>query len=215
MFLVVWKLVLRLFFFECLLKPMAALLKQLPSASQGRLRVENVYRSVFSSSALPAQARERNVISLGLFWRFVELIPIYCKNSHKTEFKFNFLLRIYILEGVSVVVLEILIRDGISDSKYLPSIQGCFFLCPDFLPAPSDCRKFRSGHSLATGCYVHTELMYAVCHLAFLLFFCWRSPRVVKTVEAAMAITGVCLWSCKVKERNAGLCVCAITAGCE
>lgn len=92
-----------------------------------------------------------------------------------------------------MLVLEIVIRDSISDSEYLPSIQRCFFLCPDFLPTPSDCRKFCLGHSLATGCYLNTELMYAVCHLVFLLFFCWRSPRVVKTVEAAMAVTGMCL----------------------
>lgn len=107
------------------------------------------------------------------------------KELFHARLTFNFLLCVYILEGVRVVVLEILMRDNISDSKD----SGSSLLI--FLPDPSDCRKFCLGHSLATGCYVNTELLYAACHLELLLFCCWRAPRVAESLQAA--ITGMCL----------------------
>lgn len=76
--------------------------------------------------------------SLGKKCNLLGSVLMFCRtDSHLLEelfharFAFNFLLCVYILEGVNVVVLEILMRDNISDSKDLSSVQRFFFLSPD------------------------------------------------------------------------------------
>lgn len=69
-----------------------------------------------------------------------------------------------------MVVSEILMRDNISDPKDLSGVQRFLFLSPDFPACSLRLQEVLLGSfTLATGCYLTTELMYAGCHLELLL----------------------------------------------
>lgn len=147
------------------------------------------------------------MISLGLSWCFVELIPNYCENSYNTIFKFNFLFRVYPLEGVSLAVLEILMKGDISDSKDLPSVQRLVFLSPDFAACSFRLRAALLGSFACSG--VFPASWTDGCPSLSLGIAVSSCPRSRSAADpAAMAVPGLCPWSRQPKKEHEAACLC-------
>lgn len=101
--------------------------------------------ALFSQPCFTSKSWGKKCNLLGSVLMFCRTNSCLLEELFHARFIFNFLLYVYIFEGVRVVLVEILMRGNISDSKDLSSVQRFLFLSPDFSACSSRLQEVLLG----------------------------------------------------------------------